>query len=115
MANIYQDSLGGWVYFDGTKKHLFATYQEAFIMNRKLTFAKEYSTRVTELIETLDKLGALKAEFIALEYTTKLVDADITEVGFLVTDLYAAAGAVDAIKVTFNAGTNAKALYTVSA
>jgi hypothetical protein len=115
MTRIYQDVAGGWIYFDGTTKHQFATFQEASSMNRKSEFAKEYAAKVKTLIDTLDDLAALKAEFLALEYQTTMADADIEEVGFLVADLYAAAGAVDAIKATFAAGTNAKTLYTVGA
>jgi hypothetical protein len=113
--SIYRDAAGGWIYFDGKTKHTFTTYREAAAMNRKAEFAKDYAAKVKALIETLDDLTALKAEFLALEYQTTMADADIEEAGFLVADLYAAAGAVDAIKTTFAAGTNAKALYTVGA
>lgn len=84
-------------------------------VSKKAEFAVEYAAQVKALLDTLDKLGALKAEFLALEYVTTMTDTDTEPCGFLVADLYAAAGAVDALKTLIATGTNAKLLYTVGA
>jgi len=75
------------------------TAQEAGLMNKKETFAAEYCAKVKELLETFDKLDALKNEFLALDYATVMTDADVASLGIVVTDLYAAAGVIDALKV----------------
>lgn len=115
MERIYQDALGGWIRWDGTTKTHYATEGEAMAASKKTQFCTDYAKEVKALLDTLDNLVALKTEFLAREYQTTLTDADAEPAGFLVADLYAAAGTVDAIKAVVDTAPNAKNLYTVSA
>ena len=91
------------------------TETELRSMSKKTAFAEEYAREVKALLDTLDNLAALKTEFLALDYATTMTDTDVASLGIVVADLYAAAAAVDAIKALLETGTNARALYTVSA
>lgn len=83
-------------------------------MNRKTEFAGEYQRTVRDLLDNLNKLNAMKTEFVAMNYGVTMADPDLTDLGILKTDLIAASSAVDAIQATVNTGTNAKSLYTVA-
>ncbi len=86
MLQIYEDALGGWIVFDGTKKHHFAGEQEARIMALKFKTAEAIATAVASLATAADNAAALEAEYFDVG---PFADNDVASLGITADQLAA--------------------------